>query len=237
MWNPECESSIRVDDVPLHAVEPGRSALLHAIAVHLEDERALPLVVVDVQEELVREDLAERVADQAAVACLVEVDEALVVGAVRLGVAGVQVADRMAARRVDRVDGGRVHHEVALARDLRVDVEVDVEHLRRHAVAPGGRRLADVDVDAAGVVGDARLPLELVLPARDERRQPAPGARLRGRTMRTRGIGSGHGHRSGHRHRACDHGRRHGLAERGDQQHRAHTGPGHALHPPYASTR
>jgi hypothetical protein len=69
----------RVDHVELDAVEPRRRALRDARLDDPEHERPLQLVVVQVDEELVREDAAERLADQAAAARVVEGDELRVV--------------------------------------------------------------------------------------------------------------------------------------------------------------
>jgi len=81
----------------------------------MEDEGALPLVVVDVEPVLLAE-APDRLAEKAAAACGVEVDEGLVVGPEGLVGPRVDVADRLGAGRVDGVHAGRVVDVVAAAR-------------------------------------------------------------------------------------------------------------------------
>src|SRR6185436_14533003 len=114
-----------------------------------------------------------RMADEAAAAGVVEVDELLVVGPEALDGAGGQVADRVAPARVDGVHRRRVDDHVAVAADALVDVEVDVVDLRRDARTTAEGLHADVDIDAAGRVVLPRARLELVLPARTHRGRPA----------------------------------------------------------------
>jgi hypothetical protein len=175
---------VRLHDVELHRVEAHLLACRDPRLVHLQHEVSLALVVVDVRPVLVVEDFAERVADEAAVAGLVEADELLIVGPVRLDGSSVDVADRVISRCMDRL-----HRCGRKGRFLADPVEVDVEDVRLHALPTREGSLTDTDVDPSRVRERATV-LELVLPSAVERGPPDAGPRRAGRRgKRTRRSG------------------------------------------------
>ena len=167
---------VGVDHVVLDGVEAGLRAQLRPRLHPLQDELAVPLGP-EVEPVLVREAVAERLADQPPADLAIELDVLPVVGPELLRGAGVDVAEGMTADGVDRVHRPRVQHAL-IARDRRVLVEVEVPHRRAHAAAAAERRLADVDVDPAARPKRLLGPLQLVLQPVVGRGGPGDGAGL-----------------------------------------------------------
>src|SRR6185437_6712827 len=108
--------------------------------------------------------------------------EALILRVVRapgLGRARVDITDDLAALRVQGADRRGIQHAVVVRRvALAVLVDVDVEHQRRHLLPSRERRAGNGRVDEPGgrveaLAGRADRALQLILPARDDRRLPA----------------------------------------------------------------
>src|SRR5712692_2656088 len=99
------------EDIVLHSIKSVRGDPVGTSRNHFTNEVRLALIVVDIEHVLAPEP-RERISDQAATTCVIEVYVLLVVGTALFGIAGVYVANRFLAHGVQRTHGPRGVKEI-----------------------------------------------------------------------------------------------------------------------------